>query len=404
MGNKIPNTILVIGIILSCIGLVFSPIVIGNTVTENNLVLSSAYPLILISKSIGLENPVKEEGKTELELGDVNNDGHLDIISVGDHGSPFVNSGEHGIMIWLGNGEGSWTVHQSGNFGYGGCAIGDLNLDGHLDVAWGIHHDWGAGGFGDTLIGAALGDGSGFSWTPWASGLASSGETWGMFATALADFDCNGRLDIVSQSFGGSNGLRLYENHGDGSWSQAWALTGNNVRYTIETCDINADGYPDFVTTRTGSTVLIGDGDFGFTVNHNGLPSGTIMAIDTGDINNDGCNDVVFTIGSSGIYCYVFDKYNDKWVSASNGLPSAGNYYMIQSGDLNSDGFLDIVAYSDPTGHVFIGDGNGNWVADTTWTMPSPGSFSALRIDGDIDHDGREDIAVQSTKSGFPFY
>lgn len=377
--------------------------VIGYNVNENSLVLSSTNTLDLLSKSSGLENPDKEEGKTELELADINNDGHLDIISVGDHGSPYVNSDEHGIMVWLGDGDGTWTVHQSGNFGYGGCAIGDLNLDGYLDVAWGIHHDWGSGGFGDTLIGAA-GDGSGSSWTPWATGLASSGETWGMFATALADFDCNGRLDIISQSFGSGNGLHLYENHGDGTWSQAWALTGDNVRYTIETCDINADGYPDFVATRTGATVLIGDGDFGFTINHNGLPSGTIMAIDSGDMNNDGCNDVVFALGSSGIFCYIYDKNDNKWVSASDGLPPSGNYYMTQFGDLNGDGFLDIVAYSDPTGYVFLGDGDGNWEADTTWTMPSPGGYSALRVDGDIDHDGREDITVQAKQSGFPFY
>jgi hypothetical protein len=404
MGGKVLNTILMLGIIASLIVLAVDPIVIGYNVNKNSVVLSSTNTLNLISKSSGLENPDKEEGKTELELADINNDGHLDIISVGDHGSPFVNSGEHGIMVWIGDGDGAWTVHQIGNFGYGGCAIGDLNLDGYLDIAWGIHHDWGSGGFGDTLIGAAIGDGSGSSWTPWATGLASSGETWGMFATALADFDCNGRLDIISQSFGSGNGLHLYENHGDGTWSQTWALTGDNARYTIETCDINADGYPDFVATRTGATILIGDGDFGFTINHNGLPSGTIMAIDCGDMNNDGCNDVVFALGSSGIFCYIYDKNDNKWVSASDGLPPSGNYYMTQFGDLNGDGFLDIVAYSDPTGYVFLGDGNGNWVADTTWTMPSPGGYSALRVDGDIDHDGREDIIVQAKQSGFPFY
>jgi hypothetical protein len=36
--------------------------------------------------------------------------------------------------------------------------------------------------------------------------------------------------------------------------------------------------------------------------------------------------------------------------------------------------------------------------------MPAPGDASALRIDGDSDHDGREDIAVLATMSGFPFY
>ncbi|MHC4942075.1 MAG: FG-GAP repeat domain-containing protein [Planctomycetota bacterium] len=365
---------------------------------------ASSSRLSLVSKSAGLQNPDKEEGNTELEMADMNNDGHVDIVSVGDHGSPFVNSGEHGIMVWLGNGAGNWTVHQSGNFGYGGCGLGDLDLDGYLDVAWGIHHDWGSSGFGDKLMGAARGNGTGTSWTPWGTGLASNGETWGMFATALADFDCNGLLDMVSQSFGGSNGLRLYENHGNGTWSQAWSLTGGSVRYTIETCDINADGNPDIATTRSGTNVLLGDGAFGFSTAMGGLPSGTLIGIDIGDMDLDGQDDLVFGLGSSGVRCYRYQIGSGTWTSESNGLPTSGTYYLNQFGDFDGDGFLDIVVYSDPKGRVYLGDGSGNWTADATWTMPSPGEASAMRVDGDIDHDGREDIAVLATKSGFPFY
>ncbi len=359
----------------------------------------------LVSRSTGLQNPDKEEGNTEFEIHDINGDGHLDIVSVGDHGSPYVNSGEHGIMVWLGNGSGTWTVHQSGNFGYGGCAAGDLDLDGLVDLAWGIHHDWGSGGFGDRLMGAALGDGTGTSWTPWGSGLATNGETWGMFCTALADFDCNGLLDMVSQSFGGSNGLHLYENHGDGTWSQAWALTGGSVGFTLEAADINADGFPDIVSTRSGSNVLLGDGAFGFTPCMTGLPtSGTIRGIHTGDMDNDGDGDLVFGLGSSGVRCYTYEAGSNSFTSASNGLPTSGTCYLSQFGDFDGDGFLDIVFYSDPTGYVYLGDGAGNWSFDTSWTMPSPGDASALRVDGDVDHDGREDIAVSASKSGFPFY
>ena len=48
-------------------------------------------------------------------------------------------------MIWLGDGAGNWTVHQFGNFGYGGCALGNLDHDGLTDIAWGVHHNWGSG-------------------------------------------------------------------------------------------------------------------------------------------------------------------------------------------------------------------------------------------------------------------
>jgi hypothetical protein len=363
---------------------------------------ASASAVTLISKSAGLQLPSKEEGNTEFEFGDVNGDGHLDLVSVGDHGSPYVNSDQHGIMVWLGDGSGAWSVHQFGYFGYGGCALGDLDLDGQMDVAWGVHHNWGSSGMDSRLMGAARGDGSGAYWTDYGEGLASNGETWGMFATALADFDGDGLLDIVSQSFGGSNGIRVYRNHGDGTWSQAFALTGGSVGSTIETGDVNADGYLDIISTRAGSTVLLGDGAFGFTVAVQGLPTSGIHGIAVGDVNRDGRLDISFGYSSAGVRCYTFD--GDGWTDASSGLPTSGYYDLTQLGDIDGDGILDLVAYDPPIGRVYLGDGAGGWTADATWTMPSPGDASALRVDGDIDHDGREDIAISASMSGFPFY
>ncbi len=355
----------------------------------------------LISRSSGLEVPSKEEGNTEFEFGDVDGDGELDLVSVGDHGSPYVNSDQHGIMVWLGDGAGQWVVHQFGNFGYGGCALGDLDGDGFTDVAWGIHHDWGSG-MGGRLMGAARGDGSGATWIDYGEGLAGNGEEWGMFATAVADFDEDGLLDIVSQSFGGSNGIRVYRNHGDGTWSQAYALTGGSVGYTIEAIDVDADGHLDIVSTRSGTNVLRGDGAFGFAEMDAGLPGSGIHGIAVGDVNADGLVDLAFGYSSSGVRCYTFDGM--QWNDASTGLPTSGYHDLTQLGDIDGDGHLDLIAYDPPLGKVFLGDGGGTWTQDATWTMPSPGDASALRVDGDMDHDGREDIAVSASMSGFPFY
>ncbi len=370
---------------------------------EVNNFIKSINLVTLIPKSTGLDTPEKEGGGTELELADINNDGHLDIICVGDHGSPYVNSAQHGIMVWLGDGDSIWSVIQVGDFGYGGIEAGDLNLDGYLDVVWGIHHNWGEPGFGDTLIGAALGDGTTSNWIGWAEGLGTGGETWGMFSTDLADFDCNGLLDIISMSFGCCNGYHCYENHGDGTWSHKWSLTDGNVYKNLEVGDFNSDGYPDFVGTRWGTYVFIGDGTFDFTMNQEGLPGGNYNGIDCGDMNNDGCDDLVFGPGSSGVKCYKFDKQTDKWVSASDGLPDSGSYYP-QFGDIDGDGFLDIIAYNAPIGTVYLGDGNGNWESDATFTMSSPGYYSAFVVDGDFDHDGREDIVIQGEQGSWPSY
>jgi len=376
----------------------------GSTWAVNDQVReeSAQQSVTLISLSTGLGDPTREGGRTELEVGDIDGDGQLDIVSVGDHGSPNVNSTQHGITLYRGNGGSSWTAWQSGNFGYGGCALGDLDLDGNLDVVWGIHHDMGSAGFGNELMGAALGDGAATSWTPWGAGLATSGETWGMFSSALADFDCDGDLDVVSQSFGGSNGLRLYRNNLDGSWTSAWSATGGSVGFTIEACDLNADGFPDIVCTRSGTNVYLGDGEFGFTLATTGLPA-SVRGIHTGDMDNDGDRELVFCTGSAGVRCYRFDAGSSSWSSISTGLPTTGSYDMAQFGDINGDGFLDIVAYRPAGGGVWLGDGAGNWTPAASWDMPSPGTSSALRVDGDIDHDGRDDIVVAALKSGFPF-
>ncbi|UCD14665.1 MAG: VCBS repeat-containing protein [Thermoplasmatales archaeon] len=400
--NKLTNS-LVIGLILILLFSTASSFAISEVLQQKNGSITLNRCVTFISKSSGLETPDKEEGKTELELADINNDGHLDIICVGDHGSPYVNSGQHGIMVWLGDGDDTWSVSQVGDFGYGGCEAGDLNLDGYLDVVWGIHHDWGDPGFGDTLIGAALGDGTGSNWTGWATGLGTGGESWGMFATDLADFDCNGLLDIISQSFGCCNGYHMYENHGDGTWSHEWSLSGGNTYNNIEIGDFNADGYPDFAGNREGTYVFFGDGSFDFTMNQDGLPSVGWNGLDCGDMNNDGFDDLVIAYSSAGVRCYKFDEQNDKWVLVSDGLPTSGTYYP-QFGDIDGDGFLDIVAYIPPTGYVYLGDGNGNWESDATFTMSSDGGYSAFVVDGDFDHDGREDVVIQARQGSWPSY
>jgi PKD repeat protein len=372
--------------------------------THHDLAPQQSKNVTFIEKSTGLDTPTKESGNTELELADMNNDGHLDVISVGDHGSPYINSQQHGIMVWLGDGGTTWSVHQVGNFGYGGIEAGDLNLDGFLDVVWGIHHDYsGVPGFGDTLLGAALGDGTAENWIPWATGLATNGEDWGMFECGLADFDCNGRLDLISQSFGCCNGYHLYENHGDGTWTQVWSYTGGNNNNHLETGDFNADGYPDFVGNSDAKHTFLGDGSFGMTMTQTGLPAGLWNGLDCGDMNNDGVDDLVLGAGSSGVHCYVFNPQNNDWDETSTGLPTSGSYYP-QFGDIDGDGNLDIVAYDDPIGYTFLGDGAGNWVADATFSMPPEGEISAFVVDGDFDHDGREDIVIEAEQgSGYTY-
>src|SRR5712692_8721548 len=95
---------------------VFTAVTLGSA-----LLFSASGPrrgaLRYVEWSSGLETTRMEGGRTELEFGDVNGDGHVDMVSIGDHGSPFINSDEHGVMVWFGDGRGNWSVFQNGRFG-----------------------------------------------------------------------------------------------------------------------------------------------------------------------------------------------------------------------------------------------------------------------------------------------
>jgi FG-GAP-like repeat len=130
-----------------------------------------------VESSTGLSTPQWEGGMTELEFADLDGDGHLDLISIGDHGNPGIQSTEHGVLVWFGNGAGAWAHYQTGDFGYGGIAVGDLDGDGKPDIAYAMHHNYSATDFGDQLIEAARGDGTGRNWTPWDDGLEHVDES-----------------------------------------------------------------------------------------------------------------------------------------------------------------------------------------------------------------------------------
>ncbi|MEK9137766.1 MAG: VCBS repeat-containing protein, partial [Bacteroidota bacterium] len=235
---------------------------------------SSLPSISYVESSSGLQSIALDGGRTEIEMADINDDGNIDLLSIGDHGNPFVNTQEHGIMVWFGNGTAAnWTLFQNGNFGYGGIAIGDVDNDGKLDVGYGMHHNYSSSDFGNQLLEVALGDGSGQNWTPWDDSLATRGETWGMFSTDFGDVDNDGWLDVGSVSFGCCAGIHVYRNLGNGTWQQSYGFTGGNSAMDFIFGDMNGDGNLDFAVAHQAGTPYFGDGSGNFTLRHNNLPA-----------------------------------------------------------------------------------------------------------------------------------
>jgi hypothetical protein len=360
--------------------------------------------LAYVERSSGLEVPRMEGGRTELEFSDVDADGHVDMVSIGDHGSPFINADEHGVMVWFGDGTGNWSVFQYGNFGYGGCALGDVDGDGLMDIAYGMHHDYSGDDLGDQIFEVARGDGTGRSWTAWDDGLATNGETWGMFGTDLADIDLDGDLDVGAISFGCCAGIHVYRNNGDGTWTQSWGFLGGNSNQEFQFGDVNGDGFPDLAAAHGSGTVYVGDGAGGFTNADGNMGSVWRSGVALGDVTDDGRDDLAFTV-SGGLQVWTMDGPN-QWRNISGNLPTSGLFRIAQIADMDLDGHGDVIGYgygSNAQVQVFAGDGTGNWTPIATIDSAASCGHSAFRAGVDVDHNGYPDLAFVSEEDCRPF-
>lgn len=375
------------------------------SITVLGLILISGLPNALeyTESSTGLIPPSMEGGRTELEFADINADGNVDLMSIGDHGSPYVNTDQHGIMVWFGDGLGNWSVFQNGNFGYGGIAIGDVNGDGLLDVGYAMHHNYSGVDFGNQLIEVALGDGTGMNWTPWDDGLATNGEDWGMFGTDFADVDNDGDLDLGSNAFGCCAGVHVYLNHMDGTWSQSWGFVAGNSSMDFMFGDIDNDGNVDLAVKHQNGTVYFGDGTGNFVNGDANLPSYSYRGTSLGDVDNDGGLDLAF-LNSEAPEVWAWDDGSELWVDVSGTLPTTGGYGATALHDMDVDGFIDLVAFGDGIVSVWLGDGAGNWTADATFALPLGGSHEAFRVGGDFDRNGFPDMALVAEEGSWPSY
>ncbi|MBP6872819.1 MAG: T9SS type A sorting domain-containing protein [Bacteroidales bacterium] len=353
--------------------------------------------LTYTESSSGLASPEWEGGRSELEFADINGDGHPDIITIGDHGNPGIQSGEQGIMVYFGDGQGNWEVQMGGDLGYGGIAAGDVNNDGLMDIGYGMHHNYSSTDLGDQLIEVALGNGTGTGWIPWDDGLASNGEDWGMFGTDFADVDNDGDLDIGSISFGCCSGIHVYLNNLDGTWTQSFGFNAGNSSMIFQFGDINNDGNMDFIVDHESGTAYFGDGTGGFNINDLNLPSLDNVGRSgpsLGDADNDGGMDLAFTNYDGGLHVYTFMEDIGEWADFSGNLPSSGDFEMTQMADMNTDGFIDLAAFGTGTFRVFLGNGQGNWTADANFSVGDPGYCQAFRVGGDADHNGKPDVVL----------
>jgi hypothetical protein len=337
-------------------------------------------------------------GMDGFAVADVNGDGHLDIVAV-------WNQDNVGVLLGKGNGKFQPVVEfPSGGSASFSVAIADVNGDGKADIV-ALNRYPGTG-----VAGVLLGNGDGSFQPPV---TYSTGDAYGSQGLAVGDLNGDGHSDIAvaeelcprytfCQGFCGCVGV-LY-NNGDGTFKpQVQYAPGGYSTNSITIADgfwiVTNSCLDEWCDTNLGTVCC---GYSCYTSGGEGPFWPTPAA--TGDLNGDGNFDIV-----------VANTGGDVGVLLGNGFTSfqpvhfytAGEAIYAAVGDVNGDGKPDIVVSDrryirDPrygTG-VLLGKGDG-----TFQTMVNFGWVGDILVLGDLNDDGKLDLiggeGVMLNTSGF---
>lgn len=184
----------------------------------------------------------------------------------------------------------------------------------------------------------------------------------------------NDNLNDLVFGYGDSVGIFFQNNSGVLDRRQSF-YSGNNVD-GIKCGDLNNDGLTDIVASHwNGSDIRVFyQTNTGFISSVYSKPFGGYDEIDVGDVNGDGLNDVVFMSGQGAGGIHVFTQNNSGTLNNYVSYFPAGNSWTslhgIAIGDLNNDGKNDVVASmggNSPNAHVVV------WYQNTiTHSLQSP--------------------------------
>jgi len=337
----------------------------------------------------------KQQGCVSVAAGDLRNNGKIDVVA----GCQTLGQ----VVVLLGSGTGNLAAAKDYAVpdGVDIVALGDFNGDGKLDVAVT------SGEEGEGVVSVLTGTGTGKL-----KAALGFGTNFGPTALGVADFNGDGKLDVVTAdsispfdlTFGEisvllSNGKSLLGGRTDYS-----VATGNETgAYSgIAAADLNGDGKPDLIVPVTFANqlaVLVNTGKGAFKPFMTYPLPNNPQAVVAGDFNNDKKMDVaVVNFGSPGSISVLLNT-GSGILSPYTQYPVNGVSFGIATGDFNQDGNLDLVvtdAYDD-TVSVLLGNGTGAFPSFVTYPT---GAFPMGVAVGDFNHDGFPDLAVANEQDG----
>jgi uncharacterized protein (TIGR03437 family) len=195
-----------------------------------------------------------------LTAADVNGDGKLDLV-VADQGDPgTMKAGA--VYVLLGNGSGGFQVSApiTASVYPVSPTVADINGDGKADLIVSTYD----GNF-HWQIATYLGNGTGAFGNP-----TLTATDFGVTTVGAADFDGDGRVDLVAAHCCGATDMTYLAGNGDGTFKTEVHFTGPASPVDLRLADLNGDGVPDLVIAgQQGGVAGILD-SLGSFINENG--------------------------------------------------------------------------------------------------------------------------------------
>jgi hypothetical protein len=291
-----------------------------------------------------------------VSAGDYNGDGYVDIVWAGGAGS-----GDAGkVRLLMGGPSGFTSVGGAATVtpvidttfrfeSWNACFI-DANNDGYPDLFLpSIRNGLAAG----TTPGSALyindGDGTFSQPVPDSTGLVVDDTVrhWSAIASAWADFDNDGNLDLAISSLGGEQpGFGLLKGNGNGTFTNVAATAGityNSGARGLTWGDYNNDGYIDLMEGAGWRPPRMwrnnGNGTFTDVTSILGIPSSGYNSRSAGfvDYNSDGFLDY-YCLAGGGDALWTNGGNLNNWIGfraiadGNNGLGTTARFTLYTNG------------------------------------------------------------------------
>lgn len=210
---------------------------------------------------------------------------------------------------------------------------------------------------------------------------------------ALADFDSDGELDLVSLDEGGW--LRVQRGDGAFGFTPVWQGPGGWNPRSLATLDFDLDGRLDIANTAPSSNDLLlhrGRGDGTFELVSSAILGWPLGAVRAHDLDRDGRTDLLLNIGSPARLLPLLNTPGGFVNGPMFELSGFGQNLSLA--DVNADGELDLVDAGIGVVRITAGVGDGSFGPSSTLTIgSSPWSVAAF----DFDRDGRLELVVTAS-------